>query len=1190
MLRSRFSLALLSVAVLAPAGLLAQVTGQMNGNIVDPAGAAVGNAAVKIYLSGGSKAVLETTANASGFFTVPSLRPDTYDVEIQAAGFAPARVKGVHVDPARTVTVPPLSLEVSTVSQSVEVSAAANTVQLTSPEISSTLSTEQLGHLPVLDRQITAVLITQPGITGDRTSTSINGLRPSFTNITVDGINVQDSVRTNDLDFQPNRLTIGQIAELTVSTSNVDSTIGGNANNISIVTPSGTNSYHGNAYWYNRNSHFAANDWFNNQSGAARPFLNLNQLGATIGGPVLKDKLFFFSNYEAYRSRATTPRTLTILTPTARQGILQYRSGGAVQQFDVLKAAGVGIDPVIQGLVAQVPAVGNSNTAGDGLNTTGYTFNPRNNRDRDNVTGKLDYYLSPQQIFSVSYLWNREVADRPDNTGSGTFYTLTPPIYNDNANTFMSMSWRWNPLPTLTNELRGGFDRQTGAFVNRAQTPKIYLTGLLFNTPMTQNQPEVRKTNNYSVQDNANWVKGNHNFAFGFQAAPTTTTDVNLGSIYPSFAVGTNTTNGFGFNSGSIPGASSTDISRANSLLVSLAGVLNTGTQTFNPASRTSGYVPGSPSLLALNLNNFAPYFRDSWKIRRNLTLTLGVRWEYFGPVNVVNGLMVQPKVIDGNAPLTLTSNATIDFVPGLLYKRDLNNFAPNLGFAWDPFSNGKTSVRGGYSVSFANDNLINNIPNTIYYGVNNGLSTAQSVGNLKAFASSAPAITPPPFAIPRTSLDNYNTSPGSPPAQGLIDPNLATPYVQQWNLSVQREVKGLVLEARYVGNHTVKQLRVIDYNQIDVSRGGFLQDFLSARNNGFLALNAAGVFNPSYNPAIAGNKPLPFFATLASGGSLTNATVAGLLRTGEPGTLAQTYQTSGFLPAGFSFFPNPYALYSALLTNVSSASYNGAQFEIVKRSKNGMTMQASYTFSKSLSDALAVRGLEAQLDNNNSKIEKARTPFDTTQSFKLNHFIPLPAGAGQRLAAHNAFVNRIAGGWGLGGFLRIESGPPVSILSARGTLNRGARSANNTVDTALTHNQLKDLTGTFKTGSSVYWIDPKYINPVTGQGIAPDGSAPFANQVFFNPQPGSLGSLQRRTLDGPAFWMYDLSLLKNTRITERQSVELRADFYNLFNHPSFFIGDQNVNSATFGQIAAQNYTNYGVGPRLVQFGLMYRF
>ena len=135
----------------------------------------------------------------------------------------------------------------------------------------------------------------------------------------------------------------------------------------------------------------------------------------------------------------------------------------------------------------------------------------------------------------------------------------------------------------------------------------------------------------------------------------------------------------------------------------------------------------------------------------------------------------------------------------------------------------------------------------------------------------------------------------------------------------------------------------------------------------------------------------------------------------------------------------------------------------------------------------------------------------------------------------------------------------------------------------------MKDITGTFKTGSAVYWIDPSHIGS-NGQGVAPDGNPAFAGQVFFNPQPGTLGSLQRRTLDGPAFIMYDLSAVKDTKITERQSIEFKADFYNVFNHPSFFVGDQNVNSSTFGQINGQNYTNYGVGPRLVQFGLTYRF
>jgi hypothetical protein len=167
-----------------------------------------------------------------------------------------------------------------------------------------------------------------------------------------------------------------------------------------------------------------------------------------------------------------------------------------------------------------------------------------------------------------------------------------------------------------------------------------------------------------------------------------------------------------------------------------------------------------------------------------------------------------------------------------------------------------------------------------------------------------------------------------------------------------------------------------------------------------------------------------------------------------------------------------------------------------------------------------------------------------------------------------------------------------VSILSSRGTLNRGARSGQNTVDTNLTLDQLKAITGLYKTGNGPYFIDPSHINPTTGAGVAPDLQPAFAGQVFFNPQGGSVGSLQRRALDGPGFWMYDASMVKNIKITERQSLEFRADAYNLFNHPNFFAGDTQglVNSSTFGQITSMNFTNYGISTRKMQFGLFYRF
>ena len=307
---------------------------------------------------------------------------------------------------------------------------------------------------------------------------------------------------------------------------------------------------------------------------------------------------------------------------------------------------------------------------------------------------------------------------------------------------------------------------------------------------------------------------------------------------------------------------------------------------------------------------------------------------------------------------------------------------------------------------------------------------------------------------------------------------------------------------------------------------------------------------------------------------------------------MAQTYQQNQIFPTsipGFSYFPNPYLLYSSMMTNLSNASYNALQVEVRKRTRNGFQFQANYTFSKALTDSNAFRSLDAQLDNASSRIERSPADYDQRHAFKLNHYIPLPLGEGHRFGSGNRLVSRIAGGWGLSGFLAIYNGSPVSVLSARGTVNRGARSGQNTVDTTLTHDQLREITGLFMTGNGPYWIDPSHVGPDT-RGVAADGAQPFAGQVFFNPQPGTLGNLQRRSLTGPMYQSYNFSVVKNVRIAERHSVELHADFFNLFNHANFYLGDQNVNNASFGKITTQNYSNDGVGPRVLQFGLYYRF
>jgi hypothetical protein len=1181
---------------------VAQVAGGLRGSVVDPSGAAVPGAKVSLLITGGKSAVLTTQTNDTGLFDFQTVRPDSYTLTVEHDGFAKSTITAVKIDPVRIAELPPVKLEIVSTSQTVEVSASNQTVESSSFEVASTITQQQVINLPVLDRQVNNLFYTQAGVNNNGGGnvggfdTVINGIRAQNTSVTYEGVNIQDNfIRVNGLDYIPNKLTIGEVEEITISSSNSNPSLGANASSIVLSAPSGTNAFRGNAYWYNRNSAVGANDWFNNKNGVARPFLNLNQFGGSLAGPIKKDKLLFFTNYETYNLHQTSPHTNTILTPTARQGILQYRVGGVVKQFDVFKIPCVGDpacdtplkpDSVVAGLLSQVPTVGNSTDVGDGLNTTGYSFNARSNNRRDSIVGKVDYNLSTKHVISGLFRWNRDIVDRPD---QGSFFTTAPPVVNHNHAYLFSLAYRWSPSATLTNEFRIGGNLAKAPFDVSGTSPAAFVAGTIFTNPVNSFLPQGRDTKTYTIQDNASWVHGRHVVAFGFQSQLVQVDPYNAAGIVPTLTLGYSATNPYGYGVGDIPGANATDVNTANNLQATLAGIIFQAAQAYNITSQTSGFVPGAQQLLHVRLNNYAGYVNDTWKMSRRLTLIAGLRWEYFAPVTERDGLLIQPQLINNNPVTTLLGNASLNFAGTNLYHKDLNNFAPNVGFAWDVFGDGKTAVRGGYSIHYTNADILEAVLATAE--ANTGLVGSGALNNINAFVASAPKLPVPVFKIPITTAENWINT-GNNSVQGLMDPNLRTPYVQQYSFGLERAVHGITLEARYVGNHAVKDLRQIDFNQINIFQSTYLQDFKAARNNGLLSSAAGKGFDPRFNAAVPGSVPLPFFNSLPSAGALTNSTVKSAILSNQVGSLAQTYQASGFFPSnipGFSFFPNPNALYSSELSNLTNSSYNGLQLEARGRLKT-VQLQASYVFSKALSDTSVERGLDAQLDNNNKSIERARAPWDLTHSFKLNHSVPLPFGAGQKFNPSNGVLRQVVGGWALNGFVSVQTGQPISILTGgRGTLNRTARSGQNTADTIDNLSQLQAITGVFKTGNGVYYINPSAIGP-NGTGAAADGSAPFPGQVFFNPGAGTVGGLQRRLLTGPSFGNYNFALVKETKLTERQSLQFRADFYNLFNHPNFFALSPNINSVNFGKITQQFYSADGVGPRLVQFGLYYKF
>ena len=1165
----------------------AQVSGRVSGAVVDAGGAPVPNADVSLLLAGGSRPLLKTKTAPDGTYNMIGVRPAVYDLTVEAPGFVKGTVHLVTVDAARETAVPQVKLQLASVTFKVDVNAAEVPVDVSNAEVSETITMQQIQNLPILDRDVLALMQLKPGvISNGNTATVINGLRTSYSDMTLDGVNVQDNyIRDNALDFTPNQLKIGQVAQMTLITSNANSAAGGGATQTAMATPSGTNQTHGDLFWYNRNNAFAANDWFNNQSGVDLPRLNQNQFGGHLAGHIKKDKLFYYASYEGLRAHAQQPQVLSILTADARNGIFTYNSGGTARKVNLLSLRGLNsVDSSMQAIMAQIPGPDKINflQAGDGRNYGGYRFNQRDNSIQDNITGKIDYNLSTKNAFSGTYAHNRWDLDRPDASNNyGPVPAITNPLHSD----LMALSWRWTPNATLTNELLGGFNLTYGYFLSSATNVPYIIAGTLFTDPVNEFQPQGRTTNTYNISDNAQWQHGKHFISFGFQFQHIGVESYDAAGVIPTFTLG--------LGSGQSPltrrdlaGVSNADLNVANALLATVGGFVDGASQTFNVTSRTSGFVNGAPYLRHLLLNNYAFYLQDRFKIAPRLTLNIGLRYELPGVTDERDSLALAP-VLQGSAVQTLLANAKLDFAGASAgrpwYNRETREFAPNIGLAWDVFGNGRTAFRAGYAYSYVNDQAIL-APETLLE-INNGLqATSADVGFSNRVSTGLPKITVPTFQVPRNFSDNFDLDPVGN-AEGMIDPTLRRPHVQQYHVGIQHEIKGTVLEARYVGNHVVGAFRAFDFNQVLIHQNGWLADFQRAQNNGFLAQNATGAFNPAFNPNIPGSQPLQLFGKLAKG-ALTDGNAQFYLQTGEVGQLAYYYQAAGYNPTNaVPFFNNQFAYGTDLLTNYSSSSYNSLQVEARRRLKGGLAIEGNYTYSKVLSDADgdSQSRLQHFLDLANPRLERSRANYDLTHMIKADGSYDLPFGKGHRLSSKR--LNRVIGGWTVGSIMVWQSGAPFSILSGRGTYNRSSRSYYNGANTALTKPQIDNLVHFQMTGNGPMIVAQSAINKDDGTGVNTDGEAPFTGQVFFNPAAGTIGGLQKRMFSGP--WTFDLDarLKKAIQITESKKLYLDMLAINCLNHATFWSGDQNINSPAFGVVP---YTFYP--PRILQFGLHLSF
>jgi hypothetical protein len=1178
----------------------AQISGSLAGTVEDATSAAApGVQIVVVNQDTGSR--YPATTNEKGGFYIGDLESGLYTVTATKQGFRVSSVKDVKVDTAKETSLSPIRLEVGAVTESVTVDAGAATlVNTSSADISNTIYIQDINGLPLQDRNPLSMVTMQPGVSSavaNGGASTVNGLRPTDSNMTLDGINIQDFVRTNDLNVALNLPFLGQVGEIEVTTSNSDVSMGGGASQVTMRTPSGSNTWHGEGFWENRINNLAANGWFNNADGVAKPRLLLNQFGGNLGGHIIKNKLFFYFFDEEYRLIQQTTNTDTILTPSARNGNFTYhQTNGSLATINVLTVAGYTPDPSMTSLIGKLPAAGNTSVVGDGNNTTGFLLNRSENNNNNNVGGRIDYNLNAKNVINGTYSYNNNVLLRPD---VDTTFSVTPAAAQNVGTNFMSVGWRYTPTASITNEVRFGFSRGLVAFkdsnTNSVPAGTFFVSGLNFTNPVDTFQPQGRNENSYAFLDNAIWNHGSHTVRFGVQSNLFHVFSYNNSGITPTYGLGFSTANARGLSTSQFPGGvNSTDFANANTLLAELAGITSTATQTFNVTTPTSGYVNGATNGRHYPYDSLAAYVGDQWRIRRNLTVNYGVRWEYEGRFDESNGLILGPQ-ITGNPITTLLSNASVNFIGGSAkqptYNRDLHSFAPNIGIAWDPWGDGKTSVRAGYSINYVNDNAI--LAGNNAAANNPGLSSGVSLANQTATLANKTTVGVPTFVEPQTfSQELVNFGPAT--ATELINPNLATPYVQQWNLTIQREFKGHTFASiSYVGNHGTKLSRVIDLNQT-ILPPAYLTDFNHARSNGFLSQAAGLGFNPAFNPAVAGSVALPYFATLASGGLLTNSTVKSNIQLGEAANLASVYVQSGL--DNNNFLPNPNIFVADYLTNDADSTYNALQLEAKRPVGSGLFFDSSFVWSKAITNSTPLNSqtnVDPLLDNANPGLARTLSPYNLPWSWKGYMRYNLPAGGAHAFHASNKVVDGFLSGWNIAPIMSFQAGAPYSLLSARGTLNRNGRSANETADTSLTAGQVKSLLGVFKKGSTVYGINPSVINPSNGEGVAADALpfVPFAGEAFTNPGAGTVGILSPFFFTGPKFFNLDFAVTKDTRIHERLILQFRTSFFNLFNTVNFSNPQGNINSTTFGQISSVvTPVNLNQAARVIQTTLSLKF
>ena len=1155
----------LLLALFVPA-LMAQSSGTsgLAGTVTDPSGAAIPNVTVTAtHINTGQ--VRTSTTGSDGAYRFTLLQPGEYKLRFTASGFKTSEVGSVTLNVTET---PELNrtLDVGAQSEQITVEATAETLQTQSSTLGTTVDSKAVVELPLSNRNYTQIVGLSAGVNagvsnatafGKATADfSVNGADPGQNNYQMDGVAINNSANSGSSNDSGIYAGIGipnpdAIQEFKIQTSTYDASYGRNPGaNVNVITKSGSNTFHGGLWEFFRNEDFNANDFFDNRDGGGKQqILRQNQFGGDIGGPIKKNKIFIFGNYQETRqlNGVAAAGASSFFEPPIPSGdrstpAFQAALGAANCKFPTAFAFagevqvacdGSNISPVSLAMLnLKLPNGQYYIPSNDGTPFKPVFLSSPAIYHEHQLIVNMDYLINSKNTFSAKYFYTQNPQMIPFN-GPQPFGT---PVSNYYSNTNAVLKLTSIITNTLVNEARisgqrnnaVGSDSTPGTPQGVGQTPivptehelPVTVIAGAFNLFGTL-APSVSPTNQMQIADQLSWSHGKQTIRAGFEVE---------GTRWPISFQGLE--RGFLFYlsfSDWLMGRGGCDPSNP---ACSPSNPGNTTGSAFSNITACLFCVRSGPTGIIHNYgeHNYSAFVQDDYKVSSSLTLNLGVRWEFDGTYNDKYGNLtnVWPDLM-GTVPAPTAPSPTGAGLVGYVVPNNfvahygqppagvkindngtpisghppLSNFAPRIGFAWQPTANGKLVIRGGAGLFYdriAGDRFVHGLEQGYPYSITLDYLATNTYSNVNPYPDT-PLSFPPRW---------YNTATltGSNLNQAFLDPSIHTPLVRQYNVNVQYQfAPSWVLEVGYVGSSAINL--VDTYHQYNIP-------LLASPSNPINGITTNTLANVNARVPLLGYLP----------GGLTGTAFDGI------------------------------------------SNYNSLQVTVRKQFSHGFTAQASYTWSKDLGDLTGNAGNSN--DPSNLAQQYGPVAFNRSQRVIINYAYLLPFGT------HQGFLGFLTSGWNLSGVTTIQNGTPLTITdSAGGTIyasgdSRAQMRAGDTYSSIKTPGGVEDRLGGASGG-------PGYLNPLA-----------FDSKAL--PQIGNgtgYGNAGIGIILGPGQFNFDLSLEKTTHITERQTVIFRAEAFNLFNHPQFLNpGTLAVSTpATFGQITASS-----VNPRILQLALKYVF